>query len=86
MGVDLRTGYLFRCLDSSRTSVLDNYVTSSLMSDRLRKYLISLGIFEGETTHRFRAGCGITLLSNNTSFSGKIMEHVGWRRKKSFNR
>ena len=31
--VDLRTGYLFWSLDSSRSSVLDNHITSSSMSD-----------------------------------------------------
>ncbi|XP_061183837.1 uncharacterized protein LOC133192022 [Saccostrea echinata] len=86
MGVDLRTGYLFRSLDSSRTLALDNRVTTSAMSDRLKKYLISLDIYEGETTHSFRAGCGITLMTNNTTSSEEIMEHVGWRSRQSFNR
>jgi hypothetical protein len=46
IGIDLRSGYLFRSLDSSRTSVLDHLVTTSSMSSRLKKYLVSLGIFE----------------------------------------
>lgn len=86
LGVDLRIGYLFRSLDSSRTLVLDNHVTTSAMSDRLKKYLITLNIYEGETAHSFRAGCGITLMANNTTSSEEIMEHVGWRSRQSFNR
>lgn len=43
------------------------HVTTSAMSDRLRKYLISLDIYKGETAHSLRAGCGITLMAINTT-------------------
>lgn len=45
-----------------------------------------MNIYEGETAHSFRAGCGITLMANNTISSEEIMEHVGWRSRQSFNR
>lgn len=40
LGFDLRIGYLFRSLDLSRTLVLDNHVTTSAMSDRLKNILL----------------------------------------------
>lgn len=45
-----------------------------------------MNIYEGETAHSFRAGCGITLMANNITSSEEIMEHVGWRSRQSFNR
>ncbi|CAH1789110.1 unnamed protein product [Owenia fusiformis] len=49
------------------------------MYDRLRLYLTTLGIFEGETPHSLRAGCAITLmLSGAAKSSSDIMNHIGW--------
>lgn len=56
---------------------MDNHVTTSAMPDRLRKYLISLDIYEGDITHSNRACCGISLMANNTTSPEEIMEHVG---------
>lgn len=42
------------------------------MPDRLRKYLISLDIYEGDITHSNRACCGISLMANNTILQMKL--------------
>ena len=86
MGLDLRQGYLFRALDSSRKKVLDSHVSSSGMNTRLQTYLKELGIFEGETVHGIRGGCAITLVATGVASSSEVMDHVGWRDKAMFDR
>lgn len=78
MGVDLTAGYLFRVVtDSGR--VLDQAISYSAVYQRLRLYLVTLGIYEGETPHSFRAGCAVTLfLSGAAENVGQMMSHVGW--------
>ncbi len=41
--------------------VIGDRVTYSVMYERLFRYLTLLGMYEGETPHRFRAGCAVTL-------------------------
>ena len=55
------------------------------MGERLKTYLQELDIFEGETPHSFRAGCTNTLAVSGSE-QGKIMDHVGWSSKSSFDR
>lgn len=79
LGVNLTTGYLFRIVTDTGC-VLDQPVTYSVVYERLRSYLLCLGIYEGETPHSFRSGCAITIaLSNsNNSRTTDVMGHVGW--------
>ena len=85
MGVDLRSGYLFRTLDHSKSIVIDEPVTSSAMCDRLKKYLTNLGIYEGETPHGMRGACAITLVSSGAA-TGDVMDHIGWASEASYKR
>lgn len=79
MDICLDTGFLFRLLDSSRNGVLDEHLTYSAIYDRLRFYLNSLGINEGETPHSLRRGCAVTLsLTGEADKAEKIMGHIGW--------
>ncbi|XP_069114859.1 LOW QUALITY PROTEIN: uncharacterized protein [Argopecten irradians] len=78
MGVDLINGYLFRVV-SDGGLVLEQAVSYSVVYQRLRLYLTTLGLYEGETPHSFRAGCAVTLaLSGAVDSVGQIMGHVGW--------
>lgn len=87
LNINLGNGYLFRALSASRKVVLDNPVTSAAMSDRFKKYLSAVIIFEGETLHGLRGACAITLASTGAGESvEKIMGHVGWFSKSSFKR
>ena len=87
LNINLGNGYLFRSLSASRKVVLDNPVTSVAMSDRFKKYLLAVNIFEGETSHGLRGACAITLASTGAGESAeKTMGHVGWISKSSFER
>lgn len=86
MGIDLKSGYLFRALDPSHKHVLESPVSSSGMNSRLQAYLKEIGIFDGETVHGLRGGCAITLISTGAASCAGIMDHVGWRSKSSFER
>ena len=86
MGVDLSTGYLFRPLDHSGKYVLDAHVTTPLMQSRLKYYLRSLGIDEGETIHGIRGGCAMTMSVMGCGNREDVMDHVGWFSKKSLER
>lgn len=85
MGVNLKTGYLFRTLDPSKGSVTDYLVSSSTMSERLKIYLSVLGIDEGETLHGIRGSCAITLATSG-AVAGEVMEHIGWATDSSYKR
>ena len=85
LGVDLRLGYLFRTLSGNRKEVTDNPVSSSAMYDRLKKYLIELQIFEGETPHGIRGACAITLALSGGA-TADVMQHVGWSTSSSYQR
>ena len=82
-GVDLSTGYLFR-IRTEVGKVLDQPVNYSVMYERLRYYLTTLGLYDGETPHSFRAGCAVTMaLSNSADNVDQAMEHIGWFGKAS---
>ncbi|XP_062580551.1 uncharacterized protein LOC134242478 [Saccostrea cucullata] len=85
MGVNLKTGYLFRTLDPSKGSVTDYPVSSSTMFERLKIYLSVLGIDEGETPHGIRGACAITLATSG-AVAGEVMEHIGWATNSSYKR
>ena len=76
--VDLSNGYLFRII-SEGGKVLDKSVSYSVIYERLRYYLSTLGIYEGETPHSFRAGCAITMaLTDCADDVLDVMHHIGW--------
>jgi hypothetical protein len=76
--VDLSKGYLFR-IDAECGRVLDKNVSYSVVYERLRYYLSTLGIYEGETPQSFRSGCAITVtLSGSVEKLDQVMDHVGW--------
>ena len=79
LNTDLTVGYLFRPLGTQCT-VLDQPVSHAVIHDRLKFYLATLGIYEGETPHSLRAGCAITLRALSQAQNEEaIMDHVGWR-------
>ena len=76
--VDMTKGYLFRIV-SENGSLLDKPVSYSVFYQRLRHYLTTLGIYDGETPHSFRAGCAITMaLTNAVENVEGVMNHIGW--------
>ncbi|VDI38058.1 Hypothetical predicted protein [Mytilus galloprovincialis] len=81
--VDLTKGYLLRVVSESGR-VLEKPVSYSVVYERLRYYLSTLGIYEGETPHSFRSGCTVTMaLSDSASNVDEVMNHVGWFGKAS---
>lgn len=84
MGIALSVGYLFRPLDKSNTHVLDLPLTSSAVYSRLKLYLKTLKIDEGETPHSIRGGCAVTLAVTGCGNEREIMDHVGWFSKDSY--
>ncbi len=82
-GVNLRNGYLFRIVDESGR-VLDQNVSYETIYCRLREYLTTLGIYEGETPHSMRAGCSILLgMSGSVQTESQMMDHIGWHTEES---
>jgi hypothetical protein len=76
--VDLTRGYLFRVV-SEIGSVLDEPVSYSVVYQRLIYYLTTLGIYEGETPHSFRAGCAIIMaLTDSVENVEGVMNHISW--------
>lgn len=77
-GVLLSPGYLFRKVaDSGR--VLDEPVSYDGMYSRLKEYLVTLGLYDGETPHGFRAGSSVFMgMSGAVSTPQQMMDHVGW--------
>jgi hypothetical protein len=51
------------------------------MHSRLVNYFLSLGIYEGESTHSNRAGCAVLLQSTGVS-GPAATEHIGWKTNK----
>lgn len=76
--VDLTREYLFRVV-SEIESVFDKPVSYSFVYQRLIYYLTTLGIYDGETSHSFRAGCAITMaLTDSVENVKGVMIHIGW--------
>ncbi|XP_062606038.1 uncharacterized protein LOC134267842 [Saccostrea cucullata] len=81
--VDLSLGYLFRPVSESGR-VLDQQLGYSAIYERLRFYLVSLGIYEGETPHSLRGGFAVTMAISGTATSPQeLMKHVGWSSERS---
>jgi hypothetical protein len=84
MGVNLRSGYLFRPVTRGGV-VLDRAATYAVMYERLKFYLHTLGKYSGETPHSLRAGCAVSLALAGGS-PESIMQHVGWRSREMLDR
>lgn len=81
--VDLSLGYLFRPVSESGR-VLDQQLGYSAIYERLRYYLVSLGIYEGEIPHSLRGGFAVTMAISGTASSPQdLMNHVGWTSEQS---
>lgn len=77
LGVDLKTGFLFRSTNRQGNVTTKPFVGTAV-GNRLRKHLQDLSISEGETMHGFRSGCSITLSLLGIPYS-QISDHVGWK-------
>jgi hypothetical protein len=82
--IDLRTGYLFRAMDGKSKSIVNKAVTSTSMTDRLRKHLTAINLYEGETSNSSRRGCSITLRMLGVA-DKEISNHIGWHSKNMIN-
>ena len=60
MDINFREGFLFRATDP-KGRVSPKPFEGSTVANSLRLHLIVLSIDEGETMHRFRSACSITL-------------------------
>lgn len=77
-GVSLKTGYLFRIV-SEDGKVLEKPMSYSSIYERFKGYLLTLGIFDGETPHSMRAGCAILLAHAENVDTKSVMNHIGWK-------
>lgn len=77
LGVHLGSGYLFRP-SSSNGCVKDAPFHYQAAYERLRRYMLDLHIFEGETPHSFRSGTAIMLRLLGAS-KDQVANHVGWQ-------
>ncbi len=75
MGINLRTGYLFR-VANNKGQIMPDAFPGSAVGNRLKKHLTTLRISDGETMHSFRSGCSITLSLLGAS---SVAHHVGWK-------
>ena len=82
-GINMSTGILFRpVVESGR--VLNEPMTYSSIYERLRGYLVTLGMSDGETPHSLRAGCAVHMsLSGAAGGVNDLMSHVGWSTERS---
>ena len=77
MSIDLGKGYLF-CTTDRHGNITENAFTGSAVANRLKKYMKTLSILEGETMHSLRSGCSVTLALLGVPYS-EIARHVGWK-------
>ena len=58
--ISLNEGYVFRIKDRESRTIVNEPVSSSGMTERLKLHLNTLNLYEGETSHSSRRGCAIT--------------------------
>lgn len=80
LSITLAEGYVFRIRDKVSRKIVNEPVTSSCMTERLKLHLNVLKLYEGETSHSSRRGCAITLRMLGVNDEG-INQHVGWGTK-----
>jgi hypothetical protein len=87
MGVDLSLGYLFRPVGKSRSALLEECLSYSVVYMRVKFYLRAVGLEEVKTPHSLRRGCAGTMsLSGAADQAERVMGHVGWFTNKSLER
>ena len=76
LGLDMSTGYVFR--KTLHTGYVANApFTQSAATNRLRLYLLTIGRYQGETTHSLRSGCAVAVQSKDQS-PAAVAAHIGW--------
>ncbi|CAC5394779.1 unnamed protein product [Mytilus coruscus] len=80
LSITLTEGYVFRIQDKGSRKIVNEPVTSSCMTERLKLHLNVLKLYEGETSHSSRRGCAITLRMLGVNDEA-INQHVGWGTK-----
>ncbi len=79
MGADLRTGYLFRKVDT-KGRVIEAPITYGIAYSQLKAYLCTLGIYDGETPHSLRGGCAVTMRVTGAAKGVEdLKQHMGWK-------
>ena len=76
-GIWISDGFLFRST-SAKGTVINTPFFISAAQNRLKKYLLSLGIYDGETPHGFRSATAI-LLSLFGASKEEVAHHIGWQ-------
>lgn len=79
--INLNEGYVFRIKERESCTIVDEQVSSSGMTERLKLHLNTLNLYEGETSHSSRRGCAITLRMLGVD-DQEINKHVGWESKR----
>jgi hypothetical protein len=79
--INLNEGYVFRIKDRESRTIVNEPVSSSGMTERLKLHLNTLNLYEGETSHSSRRGCAITLRMLGVD-DQEINKHVGWESKR----
>ncbi|CAC5395697.1 unnamed protein product [Mytilus coruscus] len=80
LSITLTEGYVFRIRDKGSRKIVNEPVTSSCMTERLKLHLNVLKLYEGETSHSSRRRCAITLRMLRVNDEA-INQHVGWGTK-----
>ncbi len=77
LGIPLGPGCLFRLTKNGQ--VLEEPITYDAIYERLKHYLNTLGIDEGESPHSLRGGCAVTLrAASSGTGADSLMQHIGW--------
>ena len=77
LGLDMSTGYVFR-KTLHTGNVANAPFTQSAATNRLRLYLLTIGRYQGETTHSLRSGCAVAMQSTDQS-PAAVAAHIGWQ-------
>ena len=64
-------------MDGKSKSIVNKAVTSTSMTDRIKKHLTAINRYEGETSHSSRRGFSITLRMLGVA-DKEISDHIGW--------
>lgn len=64
--------------------VINEPMSVSSIYERLKCYLVTLGIDEGETQHSIRAGCAVHICFSNAAHDvHDLINHAGWATESS---
>ena len=79
----LRVGYVFRPWDTVKNEVSEKPLSSAVVNARLKGYLQSVNLWEGETPHGTRSAVALTLSWLGLDKEG-VKAHVGWKSDKMY--